>query len=460
MNHKKNDYPSSSQQLTMFEREAPYSTPEPVAKEAPPPRSVTAKPDTNANREGYKQTKLGWIPSAWSVRKLTDVVEKSQYGLSLSSTEDGQIPMFKMNNFVDGKLSPYGVDRVNLEENEIKNYRLEKGDLLFNRTNSQELVGKTIFDLEGLYVFASYLVRFKIDNSSANPEFVNYFFNFSETQQKLKSIATIGVSQSNINPTNLKNWLRIPLPPLPEQRAIADCLSTWDQAIQTLTQLIAQKELRKKWLMQQLLTGKRRLPGFGGEWKEITLDEISERVTQKNEELNDNVVTISAQRGFVRQEDFFNKRVASDTLVGYYLVHRGEFAYNKSYSNGYPMGAFKRLDDFDKAVVTTLYICFKLKPSTDSDFAKYFFDGGRMNQNLMRIAQEGGRAHGLLNIGLSDFFGLKLVIPTKEEQTAIAQILQRADQEISLLNQKLTHLQNQKKGLMQQLLTGKKRLLI
>ena len=108
--------------------------------------------------------------------------------------------------------------------------------------------------------------------------------------------------------------------------------------------------------MQQLLTGKKRLPGYSGKWEWIKLGNIAERVTRKNEEDNKNVVTISAQKGFVIQTDFFNKSVASETLDNYFLVYKDEFCYNKSYSNGYPMGAIKRLKTFDKAVVTSPYI--------------------------------------------------------------------------------------------------------
>jgi type I restriction enzyme S subunit len=152
--------------------------------------------------------------------------------------------------------------------------------------------------------------------------------------------------------------------------------------------------------------------------------------------------------------------VASDTLLNYTLVHKGEYCYNKSYSKGYPMGAFKRLDAFDKAVVTTLYICFSLKDNVDSDFINQYFEAGKMIPGLMRIAQEGGRAHGLLNISLPDFFNLPINLPKLEEQTAIAEVLKMADQEISLLINQRKQLQLQKKGLMQQLLTGKKRLKI
>jgi type I restriction enzyme S subunit len=212
--------------------------------------------------------------------------------------------------------------------------------------------------------------------------------------------------------------------------------------------------------MQNLLTGKKRLTGFSGEWNEIMMSKMFEGVTRKNSEGNSNVVTISAQRGFVRQTDFFNKTIASDIVINYFLVEKGEFCYNKSYSNGYPWGATKRLKVFDKAVVTTLYICFKIKNEQENsgDFFEHFFEANLLDRGLTKIAHEGGRAHGLLNVTPSDFFSLKITTPSFEEQTAIAQVLQTADKEIQLLRTKTEKLKEQKKGLMQVLLTGRKRL--
>ena len=283
-------------------------------------------------------------------------------------------------------------------------------------------------------------------------------FQIENIVSKILSLTT-GSTFPNIDSQSLRN-IKISLPPLPEQYAIAACLSTWDKAITSTTQLIAQKELRKKWLMQQLLTGKKRLKGFSGEWKKISLSDIFDRVTRKNDEKNTNVVTISAQRGFVKQEDFFNKIVASEILDNYFLVEKGEFCYNKSYSNGYPWGATKRLNDFDKAVVTTLYICFQIKDEKNNlgDFFEQFFEANLLDSGLTQIAHEGGRAHGLLNVTPNDFLNLKITIPSFKEQIAIAQVLKAFDKENQLLNTKLEKLKEQKKGLMQVLLTGKKRL--
>jgi len=143
-------------------------------------------------------------------------------------------------------------------------------------------------------------------------------------------------------------------------------------------------------------------------------------------------------------------------------VEKGEFCYNKSYSNGYPWGATKRLNDFEKAVVTTLYICFGIidTSKTNGDFFEQYFGANSLDRGLTKIAHEGGRAHGLLNVTPSDFFSLKIMIPEYEEQTAIAQILQAADKETQLLKAKTEKLREQKKGMMQLLLTGKKRLKI
>lgn len=251
----------------------------------------------------------------------------------------------------------------------------------------------------------------------------------------------------------------INLPPFKEQEKISEVLSVWDQAITTCTQLLNTSKVRKKALTQQLLTGKTRLPCFTQDWKKINLNKLFSRVTTKNNKLSCNVLTISAQLGLVRQEDFFKKSVASETLDNYFLLKNGQFAYNKSYSQGYPMGAIKRLNKYESGVVTTLYICFEAKDEElcDPEFFEHFFEAGFLNRGLSKVANEGGRAHGLLNVKPSDFFGLPVLIPSKEEQKIIAKVLSLADREIETLQQKLTCLKQEKKALMQQLLTGKRR---
>ncbi|TCP25203.1 type I restriction enzyme S subunit [Tenacibaculum skagerrakense] len=389
-------------------------------------------------RAGYKKTKLGWIPELWGVEEIGKYANIQTGNKDTKDKEEnGKFPFFvrsqkvaRINTFsFNGEAVLTSGDGVGVG----KDYHYIQGKFDYH----QRVYALTDFD-EDLY-----------------GKYFYYYFSCFFYRRVYRLSAKNSVDSVRMEMIQKMN---LPIPPIQEQKAIANCLSTWDTAIEKQTQLIQAKQTQKKALMQQLLTGKKRLPGFIEEWEEYKFNEIVERVTRKNKELDDTVVTISAQRGFVLQEDFFNKRVASKTLSNYTLVHKGEFCYNKSYSKGYPMGAFKRLDDFEKAVVTTLYICFKLKKNVNSDFMNQYFNGGRMIKGLMRIAQEGGRAHGLLNISLPDFFNLKVMIPEKKEQTAIANILNTADKEIELLQAQLTQLQQQKKGLMQQLLTGKKRL--
>lgn len=405
------------------------------------------------SKQGYKKTKLGWIPEDWEVSelgKMGEVISGLTYSPKMIS-EDGII-VLRSSNVKDGQIVYDDNVYVTIDEDFYNPTSV--GDILICvRNGSRSLIGKNaiIDDTAAGVAFGAFMSIFRTTN-------YRYIYQLFDTDYYYKEIhRNLGATINSINSKNLKKF-QFPFPPDQEQKAIASCLGTWDTAIASLKRLIQAKENQKQGLMQQLLSGKKRLPGFEGEWEEKRFSDITERVKRKNTELDDTVVTISAQRGFVLQEDFFNKRVASSTLLNYTLVHKGEFCYNKSYSNGYPMGAFKRLDDFEKAVVTTLYICFALKRNVNSDFMLQYFEAGRMTPGLMRIAQEGGRAHGLLNISLPDFFSLPVKLPSLEEQTAIATVLNTADQEIVILKQQLNHYQQQKKGLMQQLLTGKKRL--
>jgi len=165
------------------------------------------------------------------------------------------------------------------------------------------------------------------------------------------------------------------------------------------------------------------------EWKEYRLGDLFERVTRKNTNLESkNVLTISAQHGLINQEEFFNKSVAGKNLTNYYVLKKGEFAYNKSYSAGYPMGATKMLEKYDDGIVSTLYICFRSKTElVYNEYFKYFFESKKYYEELAKIAQEGSRNHGLLNVSVKDFFNIKVMIPTLEEQKKIVEILRKVD---------------------------------
>jgi type I restriction enzyme S subunit len=195
------------------------------------------------------------------------------------------------------------------------------------------------------------------------------------------------------------------------------------------------------------------------EWEVKHFKEKFERVSRKNKEGNSNVLTISAQQGLISQEEFFNKSVASDDKSNYYLIKKGEYAYNKSYSNGYPYGALKQLNRYEKGVISPLYICFApTKANKFTDYYSHYFEGGLVNREIQAFAQEGARNHGLLNIAVEDFFNAFLLSPPLHEQEKTAEILTTCDKVIALKEKLIAEKQAQKKWLMQNLLTGKKRL--
>ena len=286
-----------------------------------------------------------------------------------------------------------------------------------------------------------------------------FLYNWLQMKKPLFERMAVGSTIKTIGLPFFKK-LRINVPPLPEQRKIADILSTWDQAIEKTEALLSNARTQKRALMQQLLTGKRRFPVFEGQpWKEVRFEQVFDRVTRKNTVGNDNVLTISAQHGLVSQEQYFNKRVAAKDLSGYTLLHQGDFAYNKSYSNGYPLGAIKMREVDDPGVVSSLYLCFSLIDETthSREFFRHFFEAGCFNHEIYKIAQEGARNHGLLNVSVTDFFRSWLRIPELDEQRLIARTIGTAETEEEVHHRQLMRLRTEKKALMQQLLTGKRR---
>ena len=191
-------------------------------------------------------------------------------------------------------------------------------------------------------------------------------------------------------------------------------------------------------------------------WTLKRLGDITERITRKNTINNNNVLTISAEHGFISQDKFFTKIVASKDLSKYILLYKGDFCYNKSYCRGYPYGVFRKLKNYDVGVATSLYIYFKIIEG-DSTFFEYLFDVGTLNKQLSIISQEGVRNHGLLNVPIEDFFNMTVPFPPIEEQKRIADILSTFDDLIENLTKLIEKKELYKKGVMQRVLSGEVR---
>ena len=302
--------------------------------------------------------------------------------------------------------------------------------------------------VSGLHTFAARATDGKIAIG-----YRTYSLQHEQVIRELRRIAT-GTSVYGVSKTNLSK-VKIPLPPLPEQKAIAQVLSTADAAIHTTEKLIAQKELRKKWLMQQLLTGKKRLKRFGGEVKLKVVEHFLKEVSERNKDLKiTNVLSVTNSRGFINQAEQFDRVVASEDATNYKIVRKEQFAYNPSRVN---VGSLDLLRDFESGILSPMYVVFETdKSQLLPDYFYYQLKTQWFYGHIPMFVQGSVRD----SLSFDGLCSMKFFIPSIEEQTAIAQVLQAADKEISLLKAKAEKLREQKKGLMQVLLTGKVRLKI
>jgi len=290
-----------------------------------------------------------------------------------------------------------------------------------------------------------------IFNSQHNQSF--YFYYFQNKYNELRELSNSG-SQKNLSLDLLKSLL-ICSPPLAEQQKIAHILTTWDAAITCTQRLLENSKQQKNALMQQLLTGRRRLPSFNGEWREQSIQSFSQNSSKKNircEQLP--VLSCSKHYGFIDSLEYFKKKVFSNDLSTYKIICRGEFGYP---ANHIEEGAIGYQNKYSRALVSPIYIVFKLNKQVDANFVYSILKTDSYRQKFSTATSASVDRRGSLR--WSEFSKIKILLPPLDEQKAIAKILTAADALIAQYEVKLAHLQMQKKALMQQLLTGKIRVM-
>ncbi len=389
-----------------------------------------------------KHTKL---PSGWEMKKLGDLGEIIS-GLTYKPEmiKENGILVLRSSN-VQNRTIVYS-DTVYIAQINLKYNPVLEGDILICvRNGSRSLIGKNAMidrNAEGL-AFGAFMSVFR----SKHNEYLLHVFDTDIYNREIH--INLGATINSINSSELKEF-KIPLPPLPEQRAIANILSTWDTAIQSTQALIAKKEAEKKWLMQNLLTGKKRLKGFSGEWKEVRIGDVTKKFSRKNKDLlNCRVYSVTNYDGFVLQSDHFSREVAGDNLTGYKIIRKGEFAYNPARINVGSIAYFKD----EVGIISSLYVCFSTNEQILDFFLEQVLKLDLVKHRIEAFGEGGVRVY----LWYELFEKIKVSIPDIKEQTAIAQVLQTADKEIELLKSKLEQQKLQKKGLMQVLLTGKVR---
>ena len=271
--------------------------------------------------------------------------------------------------------------------------------------------------------------------------FVSYQLN-GKRKYDIAKVAQ-GVSVVHLYGEHLKG-VKTVNPYLAEQKKISRFLSLLDERIAVQSRLIEDLKKLRCAIIENVFCSPNhnesalRFKGNTDPLSTYRMEDFCSRITRKNKDNQCSLVlTIAAQYGLVDQESFFNKTVASENLAGYYLLHKGEFAYNRSYSAGYDWGAVKRLEKYPEGVLSTLYICFKIDESAvDSDYLAYYFESTKWHKGLSDIAGEGARNHGLLNVSVNDYFNTRHRFHCMREQKIIASMLnvisQKENDEIAL----------------------------
>ena len=394
------------------------------------------------------------IPEGWSVKKLGNVIDTFSGGTPLAGKsiyyENGTIPFIRSGEIYQNYTELF-ITEKGLQESSAK--MVKRGDLLFALygANSGEIA---ISQINGAINQAILCIRPKHDN-------VNYLNNvFVLLKEKILHKYLQG-GQGNLSAEIVKS-LNFVFPPLPEQEKIAEILGTWDEAIEKLSGLIEQKKLLKKGLMQKLLTGKTRLPGFTQPWKEVKLKEMG-HITSAGVDKNivpgeQNVTLLNYmdvyKKDFIYKDDIKQIVTAPDKKIKNCNVLMGDVFFTPSSETRDDIGhSAVIMENIPGAVYSYHVVRFRpLLNHLKRTFCAYAFKTAKFYKQAYSLCEGSGQRYVLSQ----DYFrNMSIFIPIDlEEQQAIADVLSTADDEINLLNQKLEALKEQKKGLMQQLLTG------
>ena len=398
------------------------------------------------------------IPTDWEVTELGEIIEyKKGFAFKTDDYKESGIRIIRVSDTNADGIKTNGT--IFLENSRAKNYlewELKQNDIIIQTVGSRppmydSMVGKTILvnkEFEGSLLNQN-AVRIRVKNGS------NIFlFAHLKTKRYFDFIETLVRGNANQVSITLEDLFqfKLTLPPPTEQKAIAHILSLMDTTINKNNLLITKKELQKKWLMQNLLTGKMRLKGFHEEWEEIHLGEMfTERTETKYFDLP--LLSVGTN-GIYPQADSIKKDTSNEDKSKYKRICLGDIGYN-TMRMWQGRSALSQLE----GIVSPAYTIVTPKKNADSLFFSYLFKTPKLMNLFWRNSQ--GLVDDTLNCKYKDFEIVKVYLPkTGEEQTAIAQVLQAADKEMQLLKTKTEKLRLQKKGMMQVLLTGKKRLTI
>lgn len=401
----------------------------------------------------YKNTPIGPIPIDWEVKLLKEIANiKGRIGYrgytvnNIVNKGAGAVTI-SPSNFKNGSLDIKDSTYISWDKYyESPEIMVKNNDILLVKTGSTYGKSCLVSNLTELATINPQIVIIKDVNQDIR--YLSYIVSDKIFQNQISKIVVGGAIPTLSQEAVLK--FSIPLPPLPEQQKIAEILSTWDKAIQETSTIIKKLEERNKALAFSLLTGKKRVKGFEGKWRNTNFGEITEKISRRNKDLiNAEVYSVTNTKGFVLQSDHFEGKVAGEDLSNYKVIKKNEFAYNPARIN---VGSLAYFED-EIGVISSLYVCFKTTEDILDYYLLQYLQTDYVNSRINALGEGGVRIY----LWYELFSKIKISLPSLEEQNAIAEILNTANQEVKQYQQKLEALKLQKKGLMQQLLTGKLR---
>ncbi|RKI64495.1 restriction endonuclease subunit S [bacterium 1xD42-67] len=402
--------------------------------------------------KGYEKTKAGILPADWNVHMLGDCLSRVERPVEVKSNE--LYTQIGIRSHGKGLFYKEPVTGADLGSKSV--FWIEPDCFILNIVFAwEQAIGKTTQSEVGM--IGSH--RFPMYRPVNDRVVIDYLISYFLTQRGNDILEAASPGGAGRNKTLGQDRFlksKIVLPPIDEQKKIAEILTTQDKIIELKQKLIAEKQQQKKYLMQQLLTGKKHLPGFNRGWKTKLLKQLSEKQKKKNPGFQYSLVlSNSAQHGIVSQDQEFDKEIANEERIdGYYIVVPGAFVYNPRISVTAPCGPINVNETGKIGVMSPLYTIFTIFSSEiNQDYLKYYFQSSCWHKYVKGVANYGAR-HDRISISDEDFFAMPIPLPPNEEQAAIAKVLSTADRELDLLRQDIEQEKQKKKALMQLLLTG------
>lgn len=402
--------------------------------------------------EKYKKTKAGILPADWDVPMLGECLSRVEKPVEVKPNE--LYTQIGIRSHGKGLFYKEPVTGTALGNKAV--FWIEPDCFIVNIVFAwEQAIGKTT-QLEVGMIGSHRFPMYRPINDRVDIDYLISYFLTKRGTDVLEAASPGGAGRNKTLEQDRFLKSKIVLPPIEEQRKIAAILTTQDKVIELKEKRLAEKQRQKKYLMQQLLTGKKRLPGFSEEWKIKPLKKLTEKQKKKNNGFQYRLVlSNSAQDGIVSQDQEFDKEIANEERIdGYYIVIPGAFVYNPRISVTAPCGPINVNETGETGIMSPLYTVFTISsPQISQDFLKYYFQSSCWYKYVKGVANYGAR-HDRISISDGDFFDMPIPLPTKEEQNYIAKVLSAADCEIELLQQDIEQEKEKKKALMQLLLTG------